>query len=219
MTRNDLVREFRLLTQDKVAPYLWETADIVRWLEEAEREACVRGRLLRESSDPDVCEIVVSAGESVYPLHSLLYEIDHIGYKAEGTASRRMLKLVSTEYLDGVMPDWRDRTGRVEYAIQSETSIRLAPTPDTQGAVLLEGYRLPIQRAGATGFEVHEAQHRQLLDWALYRAYSVPDAETLDPGRAADAEHAFTAYFGARPDSDLRRQTREDVDHHNKAWF
>jgi len=219
MTRNDLVREFRIATQDTVAPYLWETADIVRWLEEAEREACVRGRLLHESNDPDMCEIRVAVGETAYPLHPKLYEISHIAYLDDGAACRRPIKLVSTEYLDATVRGWRDQSGRVEYAVQNETSLRLAPRPDAPGVVLLEGYRLPYHRAGATGFEVHESHHRNLLDWALYRAYSVPDAETLDLGRATDAQRAFADYFGDNPGSDLRRQTREDVPHRNVGYY
>ena len=232
MTRNDLVREFRLFTQDTVEPYLWETADILRWLEEAEREAAVRGRLLHESADPAMCAIAVSAGRATYPLHPLLYELDHIAFRGELDPARCRLRLVSAEWLDDHLPDWRDRTGRPEYAIQGETSIRLVPTPDAEGALLLEGYRLPVRPEpeadpgpdddtkgmGATSFEIHEAHHRNLLDWLLFRAYSVPDSEVLDLGRAGDAERAFTAYFGQRPDADLRRMTREDEDHHNKSW-
>lgn len=217
MTRDDLVREFRLATQDQVAPYLWQTPDIVRWLEEAEREACVRGRLLHESSDPDMCEIAAVPREAVYPLHPRLYEIDHIAFLDDGESCRRPLKLVSTEYLDASVSGWRDRTGRVEYAIQSETSLRLVPRPDQPGVVLMEGYRLP--KAGEASFEIHEAHHRNLLDWALFRAFSIPDAETLDLGRAEVAERAFTDYFGDRPGSDLRRQTREDVPHRNVGYY
>ncbi|MHB0825093.1 phage adaptor protein [Stutzerimonas nitrititolerans] len=219
MNRNELVREFRIATQDLVAPYLWDTADVVRWLEEAEREACVRGRLLHESIDLDMCEIAVAPEEAVYPLHPRLYEIDHIAFLDDGASCRRPIKLVSSEYLDATVQDWRDRVGRVEYAIQGETSLRLVPRPDAPGTVLLEGYRLPNSPAGATSFEIHEAQHRNLLDWALFRAFSVPDAETLDLGRAAEAERAFTAYFGVRPGSDLRRQTREDVPQANVGYY
>lgn len=219
MTRNDLVREFRVFTQDQVAPYLWENSTIEHWLAEAEREACIRGRLLHEADDPGVCEIQVEADVASYPLNPALYELTHLAYKDAGETCRRPLKLVSTEYLDAAVPGWRDRTGRVEYAIQGDTSLRLVPRPEEPGMVLLEGYRLPRQSLGSTCFEIHEAHHRNLLDWALFRAFSVPDAETLDLDRSAVAEKAFTDYFGERPDSDLRRITREDVEHHNKAWI
>jgi len=218
MTRNDLVREFRIATQDQVAPYLWDTADIVRWLEEAEREACVRRRLLHESALPDVCQIVIAPGVAVYPLHPKLYELDHIGFKEEGDTRRRPIEQVSTGYLDNTVPEWRDRAGCPRYAVQGDTTLRLVPTPDQAGTLFLEGYRLPLEVAGATTFEIHQAHHRNLLDWALFRAFSVPDADTLDLNRSEVAEKAFAEYFGDRPDSDLRRLTRTDLDQHNVAW-
>ncbi|RPP87255.1 hypothetical protein IPC1125_34030, partial [Pseudomonas aeruginosa] len=58
-----------------------------------------------------------------------------------------------------------------------------------------------------------------LVQWALHRGFSIPDMESFDPNRAALAEAAFTAYFGERPDSDLRRITREDVPHHVEAFW
>ena len=53
----------------------------------------------------------------------------------------------------------------------------------------------------------------------LLLIYSRPDADTFDAGRAANAEAAFTRYFGPRPDSDLRRSTRSDEPHTNKAFW
>lgn len=221
MTRDELIREFRILTRDRVEPYLWERDWVASWLDEAQIEACIRGRLLHESADPAVCEIDVTAGEAVYPLHAALYELDHLGFKVSGDTLRRKVRLVSTEELDDLLSDWRDRTGRVEYAVQDDTRIRLVPTPDEAGTLLLEGYRLPLTSlatSGAASPEIHQSHHRHLLQWALYRAYSIPDAESLDLDRAALAERAFADYFGTRPDSDLRRITRVDVEHRNKAW-
>lgn len=222
MTRDELIREFRILTRDRIGPdYLWEASWVANWLDEAQIEACIRGRLLHESADPALCEIDVTVGETVYQLHTALYELDHLGFKAAGDTCRRKVKLVSTEELDDLMPGWRDRTGRVEYAVQDDTRIRLVPTPDVGGTLLLEGYRLPLSSLSASGSatpEIHQSHHRHLLQWALYRAYGVPDSDSMDLDRSAVAEQAFTAYFGPRPDSDLRRSTRADVEHRNKAW-
>ena len=41
----------------------------------------------------------------------------------------------------------------------------------------------------------------------------------FDKERAAISLKAFNDYFGLRPDSDLRRKTREDVVHHVEAFF
>lgn len=221
MTRDELIKDFRVTVMDQVEDYLFETATLARWLAEAEEQAAIRGRLLHESSDPSVCEIHVEPGVAVYPLHSALYEIDSIGLRVEGDTARRPLRLTSTGDLDRTRPGWRDETGRVVAAVQGDTTIRLVPTPDTGGTLLLEGYRLPLRSlaTSTSGMpEIHRAHHPHLVDWALYRALSLPDAETLDLGKAQDAEQRFTAYFGPLPDSDLRRITREDGPHHNVAW-
>lgn len=221
MTLDELVKDFRTTAQDKVEPYLFEPPDVARWLIEAEQEACIRGRLLHESDNPAVCDIDVGAGEAVYPLHPVLYEIDYLGLLEAGATERRPVKLVSREWLDDNQPGWRDRAGLPRFAIQSDTRIRLAPTPDAPVTLKLEVYRLPMRGLTsdkASRPEIHQAHHRHLVHWALYRAFSVPDSEVLDLGRAGDALAAFSDYFGDRPDSDLRRITRHDIEHHNKAW-
>jgi hypothetical protein len=217
MNLDELTKDFRVTTQDKVEPYLFEQPDVARWLIEAEQEACIRGRLLHDSS----FEVDIAAGEAVYALNQALYEIDHLGLLEAGSTERCQVKLVSREWLDDNMPGWRDRTDIPRFAIQGDTSIRLVPTPRLGGTLKLEGYRLPIRGLSADKTskpEINQAHHRHLVNWALYRAFSMPDSETLDLGRAEAALAAFTNYFGDRPDSDLRRITRQDVEHHNKAW-
>ncbi len=217
MTLDQLTKDFRTTAQDKVEPYLFEQPDVARWLIEAEQEACIRGRLLHDAS----FEIDIAAGETVYPLSQGLYEIDHLGLLEAGSTERCPVKLVSREWLDDNMPGWRDRSDIPRFAIQSDTSIRLVPTPRLGATLKLEGYRLPVRGLTADKTskpEINQAHHRHLVNWALHRAFSVPDSETLDLGRADAALAAFTAYFGERPDSDLRRITRQDVEHHNKAW-
>lgn len=229
MTLEELTNDFRVTTQDlrravsgnAEETYLFKTPDVTRWLIEAEQEACIRGRLLHESANEDVCEISVAAGEATYPLHPALYEIDHLGLLAGGSAERRPVKLVSREWLDENHRNWRDRTGQPCFAIQSDTSIRLAPTPTADATLKIECYRLPLRGLSSEKSskpEIHQVHHRHLVNWALYRAFSQPDNETLDLGRASDAMAAFASYFGSRPDSDLRRITRHDVEHHNKSW-
>ena len=94
------------------------------------------------------------------------------------------------------------------------------PAPITTGLLLLEGYRLPLEPISVLDRpEIHQAHHFNLVDWALYRGYSRPDSDVMDLERAALHERAFSAYFGDRTDSDLRRITREDGIHHNQAWI
>ena len=125
------------------------------------------------------------------------------------------IKVKSREWLDENQPQWRDVHRATRYAIQGETSIRLVSTPLTAGVLTIEAYRLPVKVMSAPDHEpeIHEASHEHLVNWALHKAFSVPDSEAFDPQRATKAEDAFTAYFGPLPDSDMRRITREDTPH------
>ena len=89
------------------------------------------------------------------------------------------------------------------------------------GTLHIEGYRVPLKALenDTDKPEIHEAHHRHLVHWALHRAFSKPDSETIDPQRAATAEAAFTRYFGPGPDADLRRSTRHDEVQTNKAFW
>jgi hypothetical protein len=221
MTLAQLIAQFRADARDAVAPHLFSDAQVTGWLNEAENEAAIRARLLHESASSTICTISVTAGQTSYALSPLLYEIDHIGFIAADATARKPVKLISRAELDVSESDWRDRTGPVQYAIQDDSSIRLAFTPEADGILVMEGFRLPVEPLTITTDtpEINAVHHRHLVDWALFRAFSVPDAETLDAGRAASAEARFTAYFGIKPDADLRRSTRQDTQHHIPAFW
>lgn len=223
MKLSDLIKRFRTDANDKAEPHFWTSEEVTAWFNDAENEAALRGRLIHECQDAGVCEIVVTAGQSVYPLHHALYEITHLRFDIPGETCRLPLKLRSPEALDDTLRDWRTaEPGIPQYAVQDDLTLRLVPTPDRAGALVLEGYRLPLTPMVVEAEdepEIHHAHHVHLVQWVLHRAFSVPDSEAFDAARAAKAEAEFTRYFGIRPDSDLRRITREDAPHHvEAAW-
>ena len=67
--------------------------------------------------------------------------------------------------------------------------------------------------------EIAAHLHMALVQWMLYRAFSRPDSDTHDPGRAAVALDVFERYFGPRPNADLRRSTRHDEAHATVGYF
>lgn len=221
MNLSQLIERFRSASNDKVEPYFWSDEEVTQWLNDAEIEAAVRGRLIHESDNSSMCSITVVGGKSVYPLHAAIYELTNITLLDESLHSHTPIKLISTEALDGVMPGWRFSTGNPAYAVQMDRSIRLVPTPMATGRVHVEGYRMPKREMeDVDDFpEINHAHHRHLVCWALHKAFSIPDAELFDSKRAELAEQEFTKYFGLPPDSDLRRITREDVPHHVQAFF
>lgn len=221
MTLGDLIKRFRIEANDLVEPYFFSDEFITDWLNDAQEEAVIRGRLIHESDSSSVCRITVKPGVRGYRLHPTLYEIDHISFRRDGAPRRQHLKLTSTEQLDKVRPGWRDEAGDPEYAIQGDKRLRVVPEPVHPGTIELEGYRLPnsVMEVDGDEPEINPAHHRHLVNWALHIGFSVPDSETFDPSRSGMAESAFTDYFGQRPDSDLRRITREDVQHHVTAFW
>lgn len=222
MTLAQLIALVRTDAKDTVQPYFWSDETITAWLNEAVMEACVRRRLLHMADDPDVCRITVVPGKSVYPLHPSLYEITHLSHHIDGTRRIENLCLVTTEWLDYEVRDWRSLEGRPQYAVQDDTSIRLVPRPAREAVLHIEGYCVPLEPMRLADKEtaepgIHRAHHTHLRLWALHRGFSIPDMETFDPTRATRAESEFTDYFGMRPDADLRRDTRFDLPQTNKG--
>lgn len=217
MQLSDLIKRFRIDANDKVEPYFNDNESVTSWLNEAVNEACIRGRLLHESENTEVCKIPVIKDMAHYKLHDALYEISRIWFEPANGVAGSYIALTSAEDLDRTYyENWKTLTGFPRFAIQHDTGLRLVPTPNLAGKLQLEGYRVSIQPMvlDTDVPEINPIHHISLIQWALHKAFSVPDAEFFDPDRAAMAEHSFTEYFGERPDSDLRRTTREDVPHH-----
>ena len=221
MDLEQLIQQFRVDADDLVQPYLWPDDWVAPWLTEAVSEAAVRGRLLYEAANAAVCQIAVAASAATHELHKSLFELVHLRFQATGAATSSVLSIKAREELDRIRPGWRDETGTPRYAVQDDTRITLVPRPEVAGTLHVEGYRVPLKPlANDTDKpEIHEAHHRHLVHWALHRAFTKPDSETIDPQRAAAAEAAFTRYFGPSPDADLRRSTRHDEVQTNKAFW
>ena len=221
MNLEQLIEQFRIDADDMQSPPLWESEWIAAWLTEAQDEAAIRGRLLMDDYTTALTQIPVTAGVSSYALHPKLYEIAVMDFIPE-VGYVQPVYLTSREKLDRDRNGWRNEPAGVPCsAIQTDTRLRLVPVPSVNGTLRLEAYRLPLKALVNDNDkpEIHEAHHRHLVHWALYRAFSKPDADGRDPGRAAAAEAAFTAYFGRLPDADLRRSTRHDEVQANKSFF
>ena len=220
MNLEQLIASFRVDADDLVEPFLFQDEWVAGWLTEAQAEAAIRGRLILEDADPAVCQIAVTAGTASYELHRSVYEIADLRFMPAGASRSTPLPLVTREWLDDKRPGWRDLADEVAYAIQTDHRLRLVCVPASDGVLHLEAYRVPLKAlANETDKpELNEAHHRHLVQWALHRAFSRPDSETIDPQRADRALEAFTRYFGLASDSDLRRSTRHDLQQTNALW-
>lgn len=227
MNLQDLIRRFRVLSKDEIAPYFWSDLTVTDLLNDAQTEAATRGRLLLEDADPAVCAIQVTADTASYPLHPSLYELVRIAFKATSASESNALKLVTREWLDSRYWNWRDwgslghGGSNCRFVVQDEMRLRMVPPPGEDGQLRIEGYRIPLAPMALPDDkpEIHEASQVHLLQGALARAFSIPDSEAFDPERARRAEGAFTEHFGLPVDSDLRRSTRKDADQVNRTYL
>lgn len=222
MTLQDLIARYRLLANDRAEPFFIGDDEVRDFLNEAESQACIRGRLIHAADDAEVCDVVVSAGRAQYDIHPSLIEIDNCCFREDGAAHRGpQIEFHSQEWLDDCVQDWRDKSGVPRHAILNDTSIRLVPRPSAGGLLIFEGYRSPKRPMSnaADSPEIARHHHEHLVQWVLFRAFSIPDSEFIDPVRAAAAESAFTGYFGPLPDADLRRLTREDFPHVTQSFM
>ena len=145
MTLRELINRFRIMAFDKVEPYFFSDEEIAMWLNDAEREACIRGRLIRDFSTAGVAEIPMLADTAYYELHPAFYEIEHIGYEynpplAHDNGDDKSLTLISQEDMMAVNPLWRNRGemhhlygNDLRYAVQYDKGVRLVPTPKFGG--------------------------------------------------------------------------------------
>lgn len=221
MTLAQLITQFRIQAKDAIEPYFWSDDMVTTWLNEAQAEAAIRARLIYEASEAEVCEVAVTSGTDSYALSAYLFEIAYQAFLPTDGKKRILLRLVSVEWLDRHHPHWREETGMPRWMMQTDNAVRLAPEPDTDGTLYLEGYRLPLaDLAEDTDTpEINAAHHRHLIDWALFRAFSIPDTESFDAQRGQQAQAAFADYFGLAPDADLRRASRMDEPQCNEAFF
>lgn len=220
MTLEQLIAQFRADARDNVAPYFFSSDAVTGWLNEAEDEAAIRARLLFDDATVAVCAITVVADTHTYATHAAMLDITRAAFTPTG-GEPLALHLVDRTEMERMDPDWRTSTGDPAYLVQDDTRVRMVPTPAVAGALVLECHRLPLvdMEDDDDAPEIAAAHHRHLVHWALHRAFSVPDSETIDPTRSASAEREFTRYFGIRPDAEKRRETSANQPHVNKPFF
>ncbi len=212
MNLRALVDVFRIKAQDNVRPYLWPDDEVAAWFSDAEQEAAIRARLITDHE-----EIAIAAGEAGIDLPKCLFDIQYAELRsADGTA--REIKGTDRVTLDASRPGWRTKTEPPTGYIHDDRTLTFGAIPDADYTLYLEFFRVPAARLenDSDEPEIAEQHHMALLDWVLFRAYEKPDADTMNPGKSAEGEARFTAYFGQRPNADLRRRQNANRPHRNR---
>lgn len=227
MELRDLISEFRSVTGDHGTPPLWDDQRLARLFSEAEREAAIRAKLLRDSSTAACCVYPILQDQAVYTLHPKVWDIDPHSVSmtrpnptSPQYANRRwpvcLAQLTAEPYIiaEQLRGGWGD-----EFFLYDEPSgdgvrgIRLMlnrkPTQDG-GSLYLSVYRLPLfdLESSSDEPEIAEQHHLGLVNWVAFRAYSTRDIEGSADDRATRHLQLFVNQFGERMSADVLRKRR-----------
>lgn len=211
-TLGDLITSFRERATDQVKPYLWSDDDLARFASEAQREAALRSRLIRDSATASIREIDVAAGASDLQLSALVLDIE----RARIEGKTRPLAITSVAKMDDADPEWESATDAEPTHLvidRGAKSLRALLYPPTAAnvTVLLTVIRLPLVDLTDADQDLEfGAEHAEaLVDWMLHKAYLKPDAETLDKNASSEALDRFVAHFGVKESADVLRKRAE----------
>lgn len=194
----------------------WTSESIARGLNEGQREAALRGRLLRDdTSAPTLITLLPNVAS--YALNRAFFEIievrDDEGERLGG---------LDRDALEAIDSRWRSRLCArpdlytIETLPDERLRLRVVGVPSDTSVLQLEVYRLPyyeMQLEAGDEPEIAPRHHENLVDWAMYRCFNVRDSDNYDPKKAADHLAEFVRNFGERPDANVHRKQRETSSH------
>ncbi len=189
MTLDELLDACRQETDDIEAPQLWSDAEFKFWLNEAEREACIRARLIEDVSSA-ATTVAVTTSTAIYALHASVLDV---------------LRIEATLNPGVPLEGWT----------LTPDKLVLATVPLVADTLKLTIVRLPLAdfTAAASTPEIQAHHHRRLVDWALYRAYMKRDSEAQNLNLASQYFAQFEQSFGYRPPSNVQRKWRDKRAH------
>jgi hypothetical protein len=218
MTTSQLLAIIRGLLYDLIQPYLWTDDELVRFINNALVEACIRGRLLHDDAStlPSICSINYAANQSnvSYSENILVIQSGRI------VGMPHKVWRMNTASLDRAEPWWEDETNqpgtpRIMVMDMGQKNLRLYPTPAVAGTLQLRVWRVPLDSelvtvptvAGMNGATVTSdpvipfnlPDPEDLKHWAAHEAYLKKDSDAFDADASARHLQIFTDRFGDRP--------------------
>jgi len=212
MTLEALIARFRTLAGDTSTPPFWSDADVTAWINEAEREAALRARLIRSSET-----ISLAAGGREIDAPEGLTEVRYAEARLGDVSFP--LHQVGYDDLDLARPGWRSNVDQPSDFVHDEKTIVFGCVANQDYEIHIEFYRLPSDDMAADDDEpeIHSRHHLQLLHWVEHVAFGIPDADMMDVQRSNSSEGRFDRYFGKRPDASTRRRQNANTPHRNKV--
>lgn len=222
MTLAELRAYVRERIRDTLEPYFFSDSTLTGYLNEAEDEACVRAKLIYDTSKT----LTLVADQAVYDLGASALSARFFLFDrfALSGPNYRILTTKVIAEMDNERPSWEDAgSGIPEFVLmdQAPRKITLWPTPSSNVAgdtVRLRGFRYPLAAMSANDAEpeIDPQYHADLADWVMARCYSTHDFDAYNLALSKAHASDFDRAFGPRPDAALlslmaRRETMRTV--------
>ena len=168
------IARFREETMDEAEGQLWSDELILRYFDEAQTAFC-----RQTDGIPDKILVTVSAGSNRLRFNPRIKKV-----RAATIPGSHSLELMSVEQ---ARPS-RESSGVPRTIVMgtNKGTAEVHPTPTVDTQVLLDVLRLPLNDIThpSDESEVDDIYATDLMMFALYRAYSRPDPDTMDRVRA-----------------------------------
>jgi hypothetical protein len=172
---------------DTVEDYLWNTAQLTRFANEAVKQACIRAPLLKKSKT-----ISVVADTADYTIESTVRQI----YVAKLDLGVNPLIQETDEGLSLMIgSNWRTRTGTPTHYVRLGKKLRLYPIPLVNDTLVMSTSNIPDDDFDLED-DIDPTYHEALAFWIAYKAFMFPDKDTYNPVKAADYLAMFNSAFG-----------------------
>lgn len=186
---------------------LFKTDELIYYINNAVREACVRGHMLTER------DIVFKIKENVaqyntpdnlIKLTQVIDENDEpLSKVQEVDLDRGGYKVAWNSEIPVATNSWRNDVRDIPtYFIQDQPNhIRFYPIPTKYQTLRIKGIFYPdlMSESDELPDELNVLYHHNLLDWVLYECFSKVDADSYDSSRGYDNLNSFNEVFGEKP--------------------
>lgn len=194
MDSTGLLTQLRADLFDQEEPYLWSTAELLRYIDDAQFMFCRKTEGIPDDATVEVCEIEVTPGTDRVALHPSI----RLVRAAVRLDTGEPVEVVNTEDMSqrGWRFDGRQAKPRALVLGGGAHSARVWPMSAETFTLHLTVFRLPVDHIVDTDqvLEIDEEHHTHLGLWCMHKAYLKQDAETLDRTKSDEFESRFLAY-------------------------
>lgn len=223
LTLADLKRRARSRLDDLKAPYLWSDVELLDYINDALRDACIRANLtVQDDLSLPFVQNTDLTWKSKYNLASGILDVQSVRLSSQPTYTLQRTSMRRQEQYYGGRPvqegtPWAYALDKTQAGTGDDTgifvrAITFIGTPTEADTALIDISRLPVLLENDDDVpEIDEIWHPDLIFGVTARAYLKRDADTFDPKRAARDEMKFEERFGPRLPAVVLRERQMEV--------